>query len=55
MKKRPEQPMGIGLHLPRPKELRMRLYTQIFRLAIFASLLLTAAACAGWKWEGLAH
>jgi hypothetical protein len=31
----------------------MRLYTQLFRLAIFAGLLLTAAVCAGWKWEGL--
>ena len=33
----------------------MRLYTQIFRLAIFASLIATAVVCAGWKWEGLAH
>jgi hypothetical protein len=33
----------------------MRLYTQLFRLAILAGLLLTAAFCAGWKWEGLPH
>jgi hypothetical protein len=33
----------------------MRLYNQLFRLAIFAGLLLTAAACAGWKWEGVPH
>jgi hypothetical protein len=33
----------------------MRLYTQLFRFAIFASLLLTAARYAGWKWEGVGH
>ena len=33
----------------------MRLYTQLFRVALFASLLLTAAYCAGWKWEGVPH
>ena len=33
----------------------MRLYTQLFRLALFASLLLTAVLCAGWKWEGIPH
>jgi hypothetical protein len=33
----------------------MRLYTQIFRLAILASLIATAVVCAGWKWEGLTH
>jgi hypothetical protein len=33
----------------------MRLYNQLFRLALFASLLLTAAYCAGWKWEGVPH
>ena len=30
----------------------MRLYTQMIRLAIFASLVVTAAVCGGWKWEG---
>jgi hypothetical protein len=33
----------------------MRLYIQLIRVAIFASLLLTAALCAGWKWEGIPH
>jgi hypothetical protein len=33
----------------------MRLYTQLFRLAILASLVVTAAVCGGWKWEGLPH
>jgi hypothetical protein len=30
----------------------MRLY--MFRLAVLAGLLVTAAFCGGWKWEGLA-
>jgi hypothetical protein len=29
----------------------MRLYTQFFRLAVLASLLVTALVCAGWKWD----
>jgi hypothetical protein len=33
----------------------MRLYTHLFRVAILASLLLTAVYCAGWKWEGGPH
>jgi hypothetical protein len=33
----------------------MRLYTQIIRLAILASLIATAAICGGWKWESLPH
>lgn len=33
----------------------MRLYTQLFRLAMLTSLVVAAAVCAGWKWEGLPH
>ena len=56
MKNGLEWPMGVGLHLPpTPRSYTMRLYTQLFRLAMFASLLLAAAYCAGWKWEGLPH
>ena len=33
----------------------MRLYTQLIRLAVLASLALTAVVCGGWKWEGLLH
>ena len=33
----------------------MRLYAQMFRLAVFAALVVTAAVCGGWKWEGLPH
>jgi hypothetical protein len=33
----------------------MRLYTQIIRLAVLASLALTAVVCGAWKWEGLPH
>jgi hypothetical protein len=31
----------------------MRLYMRITQLAVLASL--AAAACGGWKWEGLIH
>jgi hypothetical protein len=37
-----------------PKELSMRLYAQTTRLAILAGLVVAAALCGGWKWEGLA-
>jgi hypothetical protein len=33
----------------------MRLYSQMIRLAILASLAVTAALCGGWKWEILPH
>jgi hypothetical protein len=33
----------------------MRLYMRYMRLALLASLLVTAVACAGWKWEGFPH
>jgi hypothetical protein len=33
----------------------MRVYTQFIRLAVLASLALTAVVCGGWKWEGLLH
>jgi hypothetical protein len=46
--------MGAGLHSPDCKEFPMRLYTQMIRLAILATLVGTAAVCGGWKWEGLA-
>ena len=29
----------------------MRLYVQVIRLAVLASLVVAAAVCAGWKWE----
>ena len=33
----------------------MRLYMRYMRLALLASLLVSAFACAGWKWEGFPH
>jgi hypothetical protein len=33
----------------------MRLYIQLIRLAIFATLVVTAAICGGWKWDGVPH
>jgi hypothetical protein len=33
----------------------MRPYTLIFRLAMLASLAVTAVVCGGWKWENLPH
>ena len=33
----------------------MRLYSQIIRLAVLASLVLTAVVCGGWKWEAFPH
>jgi hypothetical protein len=33
----------------------MRLYAQFIRLAVIASLALTAVVCGGWKWEGIPH
>jgi hypothetical protein len=41
--------------LSESKELSMRLYTHLFRLAVLASLVATALVCGGWKWEGLPH
>jgi hypothetical protein len=32
------------------RSFQMRLYATIFRLAVLASLIVTAALCAGWKW-----
>ena len=56
MKNGLQRPMGFGLHLPpNSRSYTVRLYTQLFRMAIFASLLLTAVLCAGWKWEGIVH
>src|SRR5205823_13617303 len=53
MKGEPGRPMEGGLSPFPIKELPMRLYTQIIRLAVLASLVLTAVVCGGWKWEGL--
>ena len=47
--------MESGLAFPDSKELQMRLYTQMFRLAVFTALVVAAAVCGGWKWEGLPH
>ncbi len=47
--------MEGGLSPSPIKELPMRLYTQIIRLAVLTSLVLTAVVCGGWKWEGLVH
>jgi hypothetical protein len=33
----------------------MRLYRQMFRLAVFAAFVASAVVCGGWKWEGLPH
>jgi hypothetical protein len=33
----------------------MRLYMRLIQLALLAGLVVTAVACAGWKWEGLPH
>ena len=55
MKGEPGRPMQGGCPPFPIKELPMRLYTQIIRLAVFASLALTAVVCGGWKWEGVFH
>jgi hypothetical protein len=47
--------MQGGLSPSPIKELPMRLNTQIIRLAVLASLVLTAVVCGGWKWEGVLH
>jgi len=33
----------------------MRLYMRLTQLALLTSLVLTAVACGGWKWEGFPH
>jgi hypothetical protein len=33
----------------------MRLYMRLFQLAVLAAFVVTAAVCAGWKWEGVPH
>jgi hypothetical protein len=43
-----------GVWLSRSQGVNMRPYTFIFRACVLASLVLTSAFMAGWKWD-LAH